>query len=66
MLFLSERLETRLTLPIRNVSPQGGQTAMELPEDLFARLHQAHRPEFTLYAKVTELGVLETPTPAAI
>jgi hypothetical protein len=65
VMFLSERLETPLKLPIRNVSPEGNGSGLDLPEDLFARLHEAHRPEFALYAKVTELGVLETPSPTA-
>ena len=65
VMFLSERLETPLKLPVRTVSPEGSGKGIDLPEDLLARLHEAQRPEFALYAKVTEMGVLETPTPAA-
>jgi hypothetical protein len=65
VMFLSERLETPLKLPVRNVSPEGSGAGIDLPEDLLSRLHEAQRPEFALYAKVTEMGVLETPTPAA-
>jgi len=65
VLFLSERLETPLKLPIRNVSPEGSESGLDLPEDLLTRLHAAQRQEFALYARVTELGVLETPLPTA-
>ena len=64
VMFLSERLETPLKLPIRNVSPEGGEAGLDLPEPLLARLHEAQMTEFSLYAKVTELGVLETHTAA--
>ncbi len=66
VLFLSERLEVPLKLPLRNVSPERTEAGLDLPETLLARLHEAHRPEFALYAKVTEMGVLETPSPALL
>ena len=60
VLFLSERLEVDLKLAVRNVSPEGAPNSMDLPEEVLARLHQAQMAEFALYAKVTDMGVLET------
>jgi hypothetical protein len=61
ILFLSERLETDLVLPTRNVSPRIDPAALHLPDDLLARLKEAHAGEFALYHRVSDLGVLETP-----
>ena len=63
MLFLSERLSVELALPLRNVSPQIGQGALDLPDDLRAHLHKAHEAEFSLYDRVADHAVLETRTP---
>lgn len=60
VLFLSERLGVELALPVRNVSPVVTRDALSLPEDLLARLKEAHAGEFDLYEKVSDLGVLET------
>jgi hypothetical protein len=58
--FLSERLETPVSLPSRNVSPKSGQGELTLPDDLMARLHDVHATEFALYARVQSAGVLYT------
>lgn len=63
VLFLSERLETDLVLPTRNVSPRIDGQALHLPKDLLARLKDVHAGEFALYQKVSDTGVLETPAP---
>ena len=65
MLFLSERLDVTLTLPLRNVSPEAGEGALALPDDLLARLRQDQAAEFALYENVSDNGVLETPGKAA-
>lgn len=60
VLFLSDRLGTYLTLPVRNVSPPADPALLDLPPELLARLKQAHASEFDLYERVADMGVLET------
>ena len=61
ILFLSERLETDLVLPTRNVSPRIDPAALHLPDDLLARLKETYAGDFALYHQVSDLGVLDTP-----
>lgn len=60
ILFLRERLGADLAIPTRNVSPAPTDESMRLPQDLLARLKEAHASEFALYQQVHDLGVLET------
>lgn len=63
--FLSDRLDTSLTLPTRNVSPKAEVEALDLSDDLLTRLHNAHEGEFSLYERVKQTGVLHTPSASA-
>lgn len=65
ILFLSDRLGADLAMPTRNVSPRREDADLTLPDDVMERFRKAHAGEFDLYDKVKELGVLETPSPAA-
>ena len=63
LVFLNERLDARLKLPLRNVSPERADGAFALPAALMARLTAALRAEFDLYDRVARAGVLKTDTP---
>ena len=57
--FLSDRLDTALSLGERNVSPRA-ERAPDLPEGLAARFRRVHRTEIALYELVAETGHLIT------